>query len=979
MGLAGARNSAVTGLQAQSTNIAITSDNIANASTVGYKAVKGAFSTLITSTGDSTSFSSGGVSITPETLISQQGLIESTGNATDLAISGSGFFAVQDASGTLLLTRAGSFNVNNKGELTNSAGFKLLGWPLDNDGRRPGELGNTNTTAAESIDSLVIVDTDSASGAASPTTTIKIGMNLDAGQTVFQGATVTLDPVSTANALIAEGDIIVPATGMQEGDQLTFTSNSSSTTFTYGGFAKSKNIVSSVTYGATSASTTFTTTGGDLAEGDQFTINTISSGTVTFTFKQSSPDTSNGQFNSLNTLATAINSSNGLTARVSNGVLYVSSDIATEAVTFADVSSSSMVAELGLSNEAAAAGGVNRFNTMLGLETLVNEQTQLGATVNNPTSAATIDIYSSDPLQTLTLTKVKSSLTIDLQSDNNGTNTPTALIVPVETDGVSTMIPDTTGLIANAQSAATISFSDLGVPVAVGGGNADDNTFIYGGIASTKNISAGIFGATTSSGTFAAGGGLADEEILTFSDGVSSVAVSFETGALAAGDFNSLDTLATAISRTGTFNARVANGVLYVASVALPDAVMNVTSTTAMTGAQMVTAFGGSWTDAGGQVARPVTAVTTGLKRFNTLSQLDALIEGITTTNLMTTVAPTGTNGTIGITTTTANAQITIGGVNNADLLNELGITSGTVSNGMFTEFGIDDLIADTVSTDAAAAATATVAVTYNPDDSTKNMAGGNITADFSRNIRVFDALGTGHDFRMSYLKTGTNQWAMEFYAIDDTEISNDSSGDGLLVAGTITFNGDGSLASVESTLTGEIDIGWTNGSSTTTFEFDLGTAGLPSGTVGANVIGLTDGIRQFDSAYNVDFVEQNGVAAGQFSGITVDEDGVVAAKFSNGQIKAIYKIPVVTVANPNALSQKTGNVFSVTSASGDVNLKQAGLGGSGVIVPNSLEGSTADIASELTKTIGIQSNYNANATLISTVKAMEEELNRRL
>jgi flagellar hook protein FlgE len=78
MGLAGAVNSAVTGLQSQSTNIAITSDNIANSSTNGYKTVDGVFSTLVTTTEGSTLCSRGGVSITPKTLISQQGLIQST-------------------------------------------------------------------------------------------------------------------------------------------------------------------------------------------------------------------------------------------------------------------------------------------------------------------------------------------------------------------------------------------------------------------------------------------------------------------------------------------------------------------------------------------------------------------------------------------------------------------------------------------------------------------------------------------------------------------------------------------------------------------------------------------------------------------------------------------------------------------------------------------------------------------------------------
>jgi len=96
MGLAGARNSAVTGLQAQSSSISIAADNIANASTPGYKATTGLFSTLVTNTGGaSIGYSSGGVTLAPKTLVDKQGLLETTGRAPDLAISGKGFFSVQ--------------------------------------------------------------------------------------------------------------------------------------------------------------------------------------------------------------------------------------------------------------------------------------------------------------------------------------------------------------------------------------------------------------------------------------------------------------------------------------------------------------------------------------------------------------------------------------------------------------------------------------------------------------------------------------------------------------------------------------------------------------------------------------------------------------------------------------------------------------------------------------------------------------------
>lgn len=1099
MGLAGARNSAVTGLQSQSTNIAITSDNIANASTVGYKSVKGAFSTLITGSGQANSYSSGGVSISPQTLVEQQGLIESTGRVTDVAISGAGFFAVQDDAGTLLLTRAGSFSVNNKGELTNTAGFKLMGWPLDNDGRRPGEVGNVNTKASESVDSLVIIDTDAASGSASPTSTIKVGMNLNAGQATFQGATVTLVPVSSANSTISSTDIIVPATGMQKGDQFTLTSNSASTTFEYGGFSESKDIAASNIYGANAASTTFTTTNGDLSEGDKFTITTASSGTVTFTFKQSSPDTNNGQFNSLTTLATAINSVNGLSARIANGKLYVSSDVGTEGITFADVSGSNMSEELGFSNEAAAAAGVNRFNTMNGLDILVEDLPQLGSVINNPTSGATIDLFAKDPLQTLTLTKVKTSLSINLQSDDNGLNTPTALIVPTEVDTTGTMVPENSGgttagvatlTLSNGTTTGTYTYGGIGATKAIsssstifGASDADEDfvnatggldtgdtlTFketnittgvthtlalVYGtdfsslqtladaidadsnftakvangklyissqnnannlvnvngtgitgaqletafggdftsdGAASTTaNIvapagtgvsqditSSTIFGAATSAGVFVDGtGGLDDNDTITFTeDGANSVTLTFDLDLSgAAPKFNSLDTIASALNTDSNFIARVVDGRLYVQSANGVDKAITVSATSGITGAQLAAAFGGSVADTGANTASIATG-TTHTQRFSTLEQLDSLIEG--TTGFSTT-DPTGSNAKIGV-SIDANTQITVGGSSNADLLSELGISSGTVGNGFFTEMSLDSTVATTASNAVAGDADATIDVTYNPDDATKNMAGGNITPNFSRNIRVYDALGTGHDFRMSYLKTGTNKWAMEFYALNPSEIANDTNNDGMLASGTLTFNGDGSLATISSTLTSAIDVSWTGGSTATTFVFNLGTAGLPSGTVGATTIGLTDGLRQFDSTYNVDFVEQNGVAAGQFTGISVSEDGTVSAKFSNGQVKSIYKLPIITVANPNALSQKSGNVFAVTDASGDFNIKQAGLGGAGVIVPGALEGSTADIASELTKTIGIQSNYNANATMISTVKAMEEELNRRL
>ena len=939
MGLAGARNTAVTGLQSQSESISISADNIANASTTGYKALKAQFSSLVTNSSNSTSYSSGGVNVIAKNLIESQGLIESTGRVTDLAIEGTGFFAVRDDSETLFLTRAGSFDINDEGELVNASGFKLLGWPLDNDGLRPGEPGNVNTVASESADSLVVVDTDVASGTASATTTIEMIMNLDADQSTHQGATVSLIPESPDNSDITSNDIIVPAAGMQQGDSIEFTSNGTSTIFEYGGFATSADLNDGSIFGASTIFSPFSlsATAPTLANGDKFTITTASSDTVTFTFQQSSPDTSVGEFNSFDTLASAINGVNGLTARVTGTQLFISSISANESITFADIGSSNLVTQIGLNNVAAASVTTNRWNTFAGLEELADQATQLNATIINPSSSASIEIYASDPTVEMTVSKLQDLDTIDLTSTENGTISDTDLIVPV----------------AGGDMVAGLSSFSL-----TAGGATD--TFLYGGVISGDVVSATntVFGQSDTSSVWTTGGApaLADGDTITLDDGSGVQTFTFQTVIVdPTTEFNSMDTLVTAINTIAgaDFFARIVGDAIHIGA---NDASLGIT--VAGSNANIATELGLTTLAAGGA------------NSFNTLAGLDALINDATNNTSTTSTLNAGVNATIDLVQTGGESMVIASVASSTTLLADLGLTVGSPADGFFTEMQIDDVIP--VGTNDL-----TLEETYNPSDSNSNMAGGNITAHFPRNIRLYDAQGTGHDFRISYLKTGENRWAVEIYSLEPSEIVGRP--DGLVASGNVEFNGDGSLASVSQSLTAPINITWTTGADLNNITLDLGTAGQPAGTAGATVIGLTDGLRQFDAPYNVDLARQNGVAAGQFKNVTVDEDGVVYAHFSNGEIKPIYQLPILTVASQNSLEPRSGNVFAITQDSGDANLKIAGEGGSGVIVAGSLEGSTSDIAEELTRTIGIQSNYNANATLISTIKDMEEELNRRI
>jgi len=180
MSLSGALNSAVSALSAQSTALAMISDNIANASTYGYKTVSASFESLLTGTSAST-YSSGGVAVGTLSNISMQGLLTSSTTSTNMAIDGNGFFVVTTGTGSTntSYTRNGQFSVDESGYLTNGE-YYLKGWPTDADG---------NVTGGTTASALQSINTNSVSSIAAATTEMSMQANLPAEAAV--GATFT--------------------------------------------------------------------------------------------------------------------------------------------------------------------------------------------------------------------------------------------------------------------------------------------------------------------------------------------------------------------------------------------------------------------------------------------------------------------------------------------------------------------------------------------------------------------------------------------------------------------------------------------------------------------------------------------------------------------------------------------------------------------------------------------------------------------
>lgn len=192
MSLSAAISSAVSALTAQASALATVSNNLANSSTVGYKASGTSFAALVA--GDvGTASAAGGVSASQQAAVGLQGLLTTSTVATNVAISGDGMFAVSaDAdSDEMLYTRNGEFTTDSEGYLV-SNGYYLQGWATNADGTVSGTASQGAVSA---------IDTDSISSIAAATTTAAMIANLPAEAAVgdtFTSSMEVYDSLGTA-------------------------------------------------------------------------------------------------------------------------------------------------------------------------------------------------------------------------------------------------------------------------------------------------------------------------------------------------------------------------------------------------------------------------------------------------------------------------------------------------------------------------------------------------------------------------------------------------------------------------------------------------------------------------------------------------------------------------------------------------------------------------------------------------------------
>lgn len=273
------------------------------------------------------------------------------------------------------------------------------------------------------------------------------------------------------------------------------------------------------------------------------------------------------------------------------------------------------------------------------------------------------------------------------------------------------------------------------------------------------------------------------------------------------------------------------------------------------------------------------------------------------------------------------------------------------------TVSGLQTVNVNSISGTAGATANVTLAANLPADDA---------STPETMTVPVYDSEGVEHDLTLTFTPTATaNKWTVAATFPDaGTSTATVAAGDNV-----VQFNSDGSLNTTDTTFNtaNALSIAWepsvSGGTSPQTVSFNLGSAGS------------TNGLSQLGSSFTVSNISQDGVQFGTFSSVSIGNNGLVTANFSNGLTRAIAIVPVATFEDPDGLSPASGDTYLESQNSGLPLLQQAGTGAAGEIDASSLENSTVDIAGEFSQLIIAQNAYSANSKVITTADQMMQAL----
>ena len=246
--------------------------------------------------------------------------------------------------------------------------------------------------------------------------------------------------------------------------------------------------------------------------------------------------------------------------------------------------------------------------------------------------------------------------------------------------------------------------------------------------------------------------------------------------------------------------------------------------------------------------------------------------------------------------------------------------------------------------------------------------AAGSTDGSFSTPVSLVDSLGHPITATVTFTKDPTTplQWNYQVSVPGDI-LATGTPGvptNLLTTPGTLTFNTNGTLVNPPATA-GQIPItvaGLADNAADLTVNWNLYNA---------------DGsgkITQFSQTSAVSAAPADGIPAGEFTNISIGNDGQITAKFSNGNSVVLAQVALAAITNPQSLLTEGNNNYVATAVTANPAIGTSNTGGRGQILGGSLEASTVDIATEFTNLITFQRSYDANSKVITTTDQLTQD-----
>lgn len=264
-------------------------------------------------------------------------------------------------------------------------------------------------------------------------------------------------------------------------------------------------------------------------------------------------------------------------------------------------------------------------------------------------------------------------------------------------------------------------------------------------------------------------------------------------------------------------------------------------------------------------------------------------------------------------------------------------------------------------------------------------------TSRFSTSLTAYDSVGNTHLLTTYFTKTAANTWTYNVLGSANEVVtgnyhsSNVNASLGLvrLASGSLTFTTSGAL-DTESVVTsydsgtaggtaggtvGQAQIDFVGATADQVIAFNFGTSVTTDGGTGLNLS------TQFGAASGLVQQAQNGFGAGALQTFSVETNGMINGRFSNGQVRPLAQLALARFPDPLGLVRTGKNTFAESGTSGQPLVGAATSAGLGRILANTLELSNVDLGESFIDMIAAQRGFQANSRVITTSDEILQEL----